>query len=342
VSAADAARAAIDAAGGAIPFDRFMALALYGEQGFYATGGAGRREGHFLTSPEVGPLFGAVLARFLDATWERLGRPCPFIVVDAGAGPGTLARAVLAAVRACADALRYVAVEVSAGQRGGHPEAVETRRDFPDVPFDGVVVANELLDNLPFRLAVFDGGWREAYVAADGQRFVEVLSAPFDPVPAVLPDDAPHGGRAPLLDDATSWLTTARRVVRTGAVVVVDYTRPSTAELVRRPWRDWLRTYRRHARGGHYLADPGSQDLTVDVPLDQLPAADATVTQADWLRRHGLDDLVAEGDRAWAAAAARPDVAAMAMRSRRREAEALTDPFGLGGFTVAEWWAPSA
>ena len=44
---------------------------------------AGRR-GDFLTSPEVGPLFGAVLARFLDAEWERIGRPDPFTVVDAG------------------------------------------------------------------------------------------------------------------------------------------------------------------------------------------------------------------------------------------------------------------
>ena len=53
-------------------------------------------------------------------------------------------------------------------------------------PFDGVIIANELLDNLPFRLAVFDDGWREAFVVElpDG-RLVEQLSAPFDPVPSV-------------------------------------------------------------------------------------------------------------------------------------------------------------
>ena len=103
--AADDIRLAIAAAGGAIPFVEFMDLALYGPSGFYtgprAPGGAGRR-GDFLTSPEVGPLFGAVVARFLDAEWERLDRPNPFTVVDAGAGPGTLARAVLAARPACA------------------------------------------------------------------------------------------------------------------------------------------------------------------------------------------------------------------------------------------------
>ena len=151
-SAADDIRAAIDAAGGAIPFSEFQRLALYGPAGFYtgaAGGRAGRRGGSFLTSPEVGPLFGAVVARYLDAQWEALGRPESFTVVDAGAGPGTLARSVHAARPACLAAMRYVAVELSAAQRALHPEAVESRPDLPDGPFDGVVIANELLDNLP-------------------------------------------------------------------------------------------------------------------------------------------------------------------------------------------------
>ena len=59
-----------------------------------AAAAAGRR-GDFLTAPEVGPLYGAVLARAIDAWWIELGRPDPFVVVEAGAGPGTLARSVL-------------------------------------------------------------------------------------------------------------------------------------------------------------------------------------------------------------------------------------------------------
>src|SRR6187455_2663565 len=99
-------------------FDLFMERALYDpESGFYATGGVAGRRGDFLTSPEVGPLFGAVLARALDAWWSELGRPDPFTVVDAGAGPGTLARAVRAAAPACAAAMGYVLVERSAAQR---------------------------------------------------------------------------------------------------------------------------------------------------------------------------------------------------------------------------------
>ena len=109
-----------------VPFDAFMASALYGPTGFYSAGGRAGRRGDFLTSPEVGPLFGAVVARFLDAEWARLGRPEPFVVVDAGAGPGTLARSVLAAEPECLPAMRYVAVEVSGSQRAAHPGGIES------------------------------------------------------------------------------------------------------------------------------------------------------------------------------------------------------------------------
>jgi len=329
-------------AGGPIPFAAFMEAALYDPVGgFYAAGGrAGGRSGQFLTSPEVGPLFGAVLARALDAWWADAGRPSPFVMVDAGAGPGTLARAVLAArpAVAVAGALRYVAVERATAQRAAHTGlAVASAEGVPDEPFVGVVVANELLDNLPFRLAVHDGGWREAFVDVDTSgRLVEVL-VPFSEVPACLPSAAAHGARAPVQDEAARWVRDAVAHLRPpGRLVVLDYA-SSTADMAARPWRGWLRTYRDHQRGRHYLADAGAQDITSDVALDQLLPPTTTSTQADFLRDHGLEELVEEGRQTWAAHAAAPDLAALTARSRVREAEALTDPAGLGGFTVAQW-----
>jgi SAM-dependent MidA family methyltransferase len=201
----------------------------------------------------------------------------------------------------------------------------------------GVVIANELLDNLPFRLAVFDGGWREVTVGLGaGSTLVEHTIAP-DPSWGWLPPTAPHGARVPIQASAARWVDTARSVLRQGTVITFDYCTPSTTELSQRPWRDWLRTYRSHSRGEHYLRIPGEQDITAQVCIDQLPSPQLIESQADFLRRWGVEHLVEEGRREWAAAAARPDVAAMTMRSRAREAEALLDPAGLGSFTVASW-----
>ncbi len=329
----------------AVPFEAFMHDALYGPDGFYTSGrGRAGRRGDFITSPEVGPLFGAVMARFLDAEWVRIGRPDVFTVVDAGAGPGTLARAVLAAQPDCSAALCYISVDVSDEQRAGHPAGVVSRSDLPEGPFDGVIIANELLDNLPFRLAVFDDGWREAFIAhdADGRQYTrlsEQLSAVFDPRPDVLPARAALGSRAPLQDAAARWVVDARARLRTGSLVVLDYGVATTAELANRPWRDWLRTYRGHERGGHYLAEPGSQDITADVCVDQLPEPDTVRSQAQWLQLHGIAELVAEGKQYWSEHAARPDLKAMTMRSRIAESEALLDGSGLGNFLVMEWRA---
>ena len=103
---------------GPIPFADFVELALYDpDGGFYELGGRAGRRGDFLTSPEVGPLFGAVIARALDTWWAGLGCPDPYVVVEAGAGAGALARSVLDAAPSCAPALRYVLVERSAALR---------------------------------------------------------------------------------------------------------------------------------------------------------------------------------------------------------------------------------
>jgi SAM-dependent MidA family methyltransferase len=338
-SAAESITAAITAVGGAISFEQYMGLALYGEGGFYQDGGKAGRRGDFITSPEVGPLFAAVIARYLDDCWNEMGCPSSFDVVEVGAGPGTLARGIFDAQPQCLSAMKYVAVEISAAQRALHPSFVESVDVFPDRIIQGVVLANELLDNLPFKLFVFDGEWMEAFVGlGDGGKFVEVLRA-VDDIPDVLPKTAPLGSRAPIQTAASQWLLNVSQKISKGKVLVFDYCSQSTSEIVVTPWREWLRTYKDHERGFHYLIEPGSQDITTQVMIDQMMKAVpglSVASQAEWLRTWEIGDLVAEGSRYWEEHKSAPDIAAIKMRSRINEAHALTDRDGLGAFSVLE------
>src|SRR6056300_1270773 len=124
-----------------------MADALYGGNGFYTSGGSAGRRGDFITSPEIGPLFGAVIGQFLDAEWMTRGRPTEFNVYEVGAGPGTLARSIMTSELECTGALRYHAIELSDHQRSSHPSGVTSLKELPDGNLSGVVIANELLDN---------------------------------------------------------------------------------------------------------------------------------------------------------------------------------------------------
>jgi SAM-dependent MidA family methyltransferase len=339
---------------GPIGFDEYVAHALYTPGlGFYQRGGGAGRRRDFITSPEVGPLFGAVIAHALDTWWAELGQPATLSLVEAGAGPGTLARAIVAAEPRCAEALRITLVEPGTVQWGSHPEGVTSRVDMPraaDLPRGPVVVlANELLDNLPFAVAeLTDDGWAEVRVGvgADGTSLVEVLHRLDGPRADWCRRMAPRaepGARIPVQNHAADWLARALALVedggRGGRVVVFDYA-STTAEMAERRPAGWLRTYAAHDTGHDPLDSPGSCDITTEVAVDQLAIVrqpDLDQSQAGFLRSHGIDDLVAEGRDRWEQEGISGGLAAIAGRSRVHEAEALTDPAGLGAFRVLQW-----
>ena len=303
-----------------------MEAALYDpEWGFYATGGHAGRRGDFITSVEVGPLFGAVIARALDAWWHELGSPRPFVVVDAGAGVGTLARAVLAAAPECAAALRYVLVERSATLRAEHDRGLpvvlpvhtfaaprepddedeQPARLLPDGPLvvsleslpptgAHVVLANELLDNLPVRLLERTAeGWSEVGVGSD----FEELLLPVDAAACacrtsrLLRDRASHGRRS-----AVRWLRDGARAGGSGRRLRLhDHDRADGCSPL-----DRLAAHLSRARSGQVRRSliSAEQDITCEVALDQLAAVrppSEVRDQKSFLGAHGVDALVDEG-----------------------------------------------
>ncbi len=368
---------------GPLPWSVFMEAALYDDaEGFYTSGGQAGRRGDFVTSPEMGPLFAAVVARALDEWWEDLGRPDPYLVVEAGAGTGTLARDVLAAGPECAPALRYLLVERSARLREAQvgrlalelpafvlgpaaPDGTDADDDavhtlpgrgpmasslgeLPASVFTGVVIANELLDNLAFDLFEWRGGdWYEVRVAAadaEGSALVEALIRPQADTAGLASRLAggsrpPEGARLPVQTAAARWVRQALKLIERGRLVVVDYA-ATTAVLASSAPDTWLQTFRRHRPGGVPLDAVGSQDITTVVAIDQLAAVrpvSSDRSQADWLAAHGIDVLAESARATWRERAAIGDLAALKARSRVHEADALVDPDGLGAFRVLEW-----
>jgi len=310
-------------------------MALYHpEHGFYASGGRAGRRGDFLTSPEVGPLFGHVVTNALDQEWDRLGQPDPFSVIDWGAGPGTLLRSIARAKPRGSGSLRRIAVERSQAQRTLHDDGVESIADLEarHRGGSGVVIANELLDNLAFTPVRIEGGSVFPAIVGleDDELFRDYATSPIGE-PALF---SPGATEAIWQPAAADWLTEALDVFEDGRVICFDYARTDSAEVE-------IRTYAQHGEAGDPLRELGTKDITVDVDFSQLQrgvrTADNSRTQAQWLDEHGIDKLVEEGQQKWKATAQTGSLEAMWARSRIRESEALMDPTGLGNFMVMEW-----
>ncbi len=314
-------------------FDVYMERCLYGPDGFYTRHGtAGRGRGDFITSPEVGPLFGAVLANALDSWWQRSGRPERWTVYDVGCGPNTLLKSVRRARPGRQRPWRLIGVDRAASATMPKPKpenGIELIDRLPDNLENSVVVANELLDNLPFRIIdrSSDDVWSEIHID-EGE---EVM------VPTEVRLDIPPGTRAPLLERAGQWCRSVMER-QVDHICLFDYGTATTAQLAGRG--GWLRTYRRHQRGVDPLDQPGRWDITTDIALDQLPPGSTVATQARFLQKWGITGLVDEGRRYWHENASKPDLRAVAMRSRISEAAALTDPEALGSWLVAHYRKP--
>jgi SAM-dependent MidA family methyltransferase len=300
------------------PWKKAWDAALYGPDGFF------RRESpaaHFRTSVHASPLF----ARALVTLTRRAGLDT---IVDVGAGRGEL----LLEAHRVDPSLTLLGVEV-AERPPGLPREIAWTSALP-ASVDGMVVANEWLDNVPCHVLEVDDAGTPRVVHVDPATGRETLGAPLsDPaVPAGLAAWCerwwPVTGREPgtraevgtTRDEA--WADVVRRVDR-GLAVAVDY--GHVAE--NRPAWGTLRSYLK-GREVEVLPD-GSRDLTAHVAVDAVAArvGGKVLRQRDVLRSLGVS-----GTRPDLSLATTDPQGYVRALSRAAEAAELTEPAGLGGF----------
>ena len=316
-------REAIADAGGALPFDRFMELALYAPGLGYYSAGARRfgRDGDFVTAPELSPLFGRCLAAQAVEVLEALGGG---ELLELGAGRGTLATDLLEAL---ADAgrlpERYLILELSGALRE-EQQAMLARRvphllnrvqwldALPADGFRGLVFGNEVADALPvsrFRIGA-DGVVEEAYVTTAGDGFAWAWQ-PAGPelvagVAAIRSEVGPlsPGYTSELCLRLAPWVATLAAPLAAGALLLIDYGYPRREYYLPERADGTLRCHYRQRAHGDPLRLAGLQDITAHVDFTALAEAGHAAglavagytTQAHFLLGCGLDGLLAESD----------------------------------------------
>ena len=318
-------RRAIEDNGGWLPFDAFMALALYAPGlGYYANhrrkfGAMPSSGSDFVTAPELSPLFAqALAAQVAQALLALAGAGGPPQLMEFGAGSGALAEGLLDALDARGDARlvvqHYAIVDLSGTLRerqqarlarfGGRIQWLDA---LPEV-FDGVVLGNEVLDAMPVQLLAFDGQrWFERGVAvADGAEADAggaLLAWSDRPTPLRPPLDADFvpGTVVEIHPQADAFVSTLAALLRRGVVIFIDYGFPETEFYLPQRHSGTLMCHQAHRADANPLVDVGAKDITAHVNFSGIALAgqDAGLdvigytSQARFLFNCGLVDLLA-------------------------------------------------
>jgi len=299
-----------------IPFVEFMQCALYSPaEGYYSSGlqklGS---QGDFTTAPELTPLFGQVIANQCQQILTQVESPTLF---EYGAGTGRL----------CADILKhleqqnclpekYFILEVSANLRHRQQEWIKQEiphlahlvtwlDSWPDQAFNGVILANEVLDAMPIhRFMLSDEGVLESYITLDAQN--ELIET-FKPsqnerlityVKERLTLQSPYLSEVNLfLDD---WISNNYRILNQGAVLLIDYGFPRHEYYHSDRKQGTLMCHYHHHAHTNPLEHPGEQDITAHVDFTHVAEAGQTAgfhiagytNQASFLLSNGLLSLM--------------------------------------------------
>lgn len=312
----------IEAAGGWIGFDRYMELALYAPGlGYYTAGthklGDAASGGDFVTAPELSPLFAGALATQVEQVFQVTSPR----IVEFGAGSGRLACDLLDALAERGVKVdRYSIVEVSADLRERQRDRLAVRAgpvvewlDAPPPAFDGVIVANEVLDVMPVRLFGYRGGavFERGVAWAEGR--LAFADRPADPAFGALVEGIaaecgpwPDGYGSETGEVARAWTASLGQWLARGVALLIDYGFPRREYYHAQRLMGTLMCHYRHRAHADPLWLPGLNDITAHV--DFTAVADAAhgagldvlgyTTQAHFLMNCGILDLLrsAPGD----------------------------------------------
>jgi SAM-dependent MidA family methyltransferase len=267
----------------------------------------------------MSPLFGRCLARHCAEVLAGTGGGD---VLELGAGSGRLAFDVLTAMQALGvPPARYRILEVSADLRerqrvllGTLPAVLAARVEWLDAPpaepWQGALLANEVLDALPVQCFVWCGEEileRGVALSASGEPVWEERPAPPTlraEVEHLRGDTAgqwPAGYASELCDRAGPWISEVTRSLRRGVALFIDYGLPRRDYYDPRRSSGTLRCHFRQQAHSDPFAHPGLEDITAWVDFTRVAeAADATglevlghVTQAALLLGLGIELEVA-------------------------------------------------
>ena len=315
-------RAEIVRAGGWISFARFMELALYAPGlGYYAAGarkfGA---DGDFVTAPEISSLFGQTLAVSIAAVLKQTGGN----VLELGPGSGKLAKDILLALDEIGTLpARYQLLEVSADLRERQRQALSTLPEelsrcaawLDALPenFNGIIIANEVLDVIPVHLVTWRSGHafergvtlvKDAFCWQDVPLANDLANAADEIKRTHLNENPPEGYTSEIAPAVGGLVASLAKSLGHGAALFIDYGfRAAEFYHPSRATGTLMCHYRHFAHADPFMY-PGLQDITAHV--DFTSVADAGVaagmqlagytTQANFLLASGLTDLLAKAD----------------------------------------------
>ncbi len=307
---------------GSILFSEFMRQALYSPNLGYYSGGLQKfgASGDFVTAPEISPLFSQCLARQVVDVLKSVDNP---VVLEFGAGSGVMAAELLIELERLESLPeQYLIMELSAELQQRQLETISKTAAhlqervvwldvLPDELFNGVVIANEVLDAMPVECFRKMGGNVEVMmIGTESDAFTtEYKKAGATVVNRIKTIESrlqesrqvslPEGYCSEYNPSIMPWLASIYRVLNRGLVLLIDYGYPVAEYYHEERKTGTLMCHYQHRAHTNPLWYPGLQDITAFVDFTDVACSAAEAgfdirgytTQAAFLMASGLDEL---------------------------------------------------